>query len=332
MFSIFAEKIFHIKDASEFENATLELFKYHFEHNSIYRNFCNYLDRRPANVASIREIPFLPIQAFRIHKIILTTDYELLFESSTTTSSIVSRHYVAFATLYEKSFTRVFQMFYGDPSAYVILALLPSYLERPNSSLVYMCRKLIELSQHPESGFYLSDFEKLYATLKELSQKHQPAIFIGVSFALLDFAERYQLEYPELIVIETGGMKGRREEIIRKALHETLQQSFIGSSVESEYGMTELLTQAYARDGNHFQSAPWMKVFVRDVNDPISLLPEGKMGVLNIIDLANIYSCPFIATDDIGIVHQDGTFEVLGRLDHAEMRGCNLMYEMSDLL
>lgn len=317
---------------SKFGNLAIKLFQVHFEKNEIYRKFCLQLKVTEKSVKTLMDIPFLPISAFRYHCINVGDQTECIFSSSATTSSNVSSHYVANLSLYNKSLFKAFEKFYGSPSQYVILALLPSYLERPNSSLVYMCNKLIEHSNKPESGFYLDNFDSLFEVLASLAYRKQKTILFGVSFALLDFAQLYKLEFPDLIVIETGGMKGRRPEITRLELHEKLSLSFIGSQIHSEYGMTELLSQAYATDGFNFKPPPWMKVFVRDIYDPLSILDYNKFGAINVIDLANIYSCPFIATDDVGILNKDETFEVQGRLDQAELRGCNLMYEANKLI
>lgn len=319
-------------DDSEFGNLAIKLFQFHFEKNEIYRKFCLQLKVSEKSVKSLLDIPFLPISAFRYHRINIGNQTECIFKSSATTSSNVSCHHVAKLSIYNRSFFKTFEKFYGSPTQYIFLALLPSYLDRSDSSLVYMCNKLIEYSNQPESGFYLDNFDSLFEVLSSLANRKQKTILYGVSFALLDFTQLYKLEFPELIVIETGGMKGRRPEITRLELHEQLRLSLIGSQIHSEYGMTELLSQAYATDGFYFKPPSWMKVFIRDIYDPLSILGYCKFGAINVIDLANIYSCPFIATDDVGILNQDGSFEVQGRLDQAELRGCNLMYEINKLI
>jgi len=309
-----------------FEKIALELFHYHSKYNPVYSSFCKALGVDNNSVNSIIQIPFLPISFFKTTTVLLSGyTPSLIFRSSGTTSRETSSHYIAYPELYKHSFLTHFKTAFGDPEQYTILALLPSYLERQDSSLVYMVNEFIRISGSPHSDFFLYDHRSLFDVLEMLKLNIKKTILIGVSFALLDFLEQYNIHFPELILMETGGMKGRRKEIIRKELHMKLQQGFGVSSVWSEYGMTELLSQAYAKSDGAFSCSPWMKVLVRDKNDPFQLLGVNQSGGLNVIDLANAYSCPFIATDDIGRLNTDNTFEVLGRLDSSNIRGCNTM-------
>ncbi len=313
--------------SEEFEGYCMQVFHYQYQNNSSYHNYCNHLNKTPAKVETVNDIPFLPIQQFK-KEAIKTGDFEaeITFESSGTSQSHnSSQHLVKSCQLYEASFMSAFEYFYGKIEQYCILALLPSYLERSNSSLVYMTQKLIELSQHPQSGFYLYEHQQLYETLLDLRRNKQKTLLIGVSFALLDFSSRFNIpEFPELIVMETGGMKGRKEEIIRKDLHHLLSQGFNQKYIHSEYGMTELLSQAYSKGKGRFKCPPWMKVLIRETDDPFSFVIN-KTGGVNVIDLANIHSCSFIQTDDLGKVYDDESFEIIGRYDQSEIRGCNLM-------
>ena len=319
-------RIFQIGSEEEFNLLTLEIFQYQYQNTPVYREFCDLLKRGPAQVNKIEEIPFLPIELFKFKKVLSKDlDSEFYFSSSGTTDSEVSRHYVADLELYRKSFRSTFDHFYGKADKYCILALLPSYLERKDSSLVFMVDDLISKSNHPLSGFYLNEYLELANLLQKLNADGTPVILIGVSFALLDMASEYPLSLPNTTVIETGGMKGRRKEIIRAELHQQLIDAWGIKSVHSEYGMTELLSQAYAQDEGIFHCPPWMRVLVRDTEDPLKYLDAGKTGGINIIDLANIYSCSFIATQDLGKQQKAGGFEVLGRFDHSDVRGCNLM-------
>jgi phenylacetate-coenzyme A ligase PaaK-like adenylate-forming protein len=322
-----AEKFISPLNEEEFRNIALGLFKFHYSQNKTYSAFCTALSKSPHNVHVMEDIPFLPISFFKSHKILTPPDVEtqLVFESSGTSGTNTSRHYVSFASLYQKSFTKGFEFFFGKPEQYAILSLLPSYLERNNSSLVFMMNHLAELSQNPHSGFYLDQFDLLYKKLKMLRDTKQKTILLGVSFALLDFAASFADDFPQLIVIETGGMKGKREEITREELHGIISNAWGVEQVYSEYGMTELLSQAWSSGKGLFKCPPWMKVLVRDPSDPLSLLPNGKTGGINVIDLANAFSCPFIAVDDTGRRHDDGSFEVTGRFDFATIRGCNTM-------
>jgi hypothetical protein len=284
------------------------------------------MKRTPENVKVLDEIPFLPIEFFKTHHVIVRGKVpEKIFQSSGTTSSVASKHLVANTALYEKSFRLGFEKFYGHPTDYVILALLPSYMERGNSSLVYMADKLISESKKNASGFWLYQMEELYDLLDVLKSGNRKTILLGVTFALLEFAERFKIDFPDLIVMETGGMKGRREELTRDELHRILHIGFGVQHIHAEYGMTELLSQAYSKQMGVFHSPTWMRVFTRDIYEPQYLQMNSSSGALNIIDLANLYSCSFIATEDFGKANADGSFEVNGRIDAAELRGCNLM-------
>jgi acyl-protein synthetase LuxE len=320
----FEDKIFEVNSAS-FTDLALEIFRFQATGNEVYRSYLQALNIDPFSIESIDKIPFLPISFFKTHAVTTGAfEPEVIFESSGTTGSVNSRHLVKSTALYVKSFTRAFELFYGEPARFCILGLLPSYLERSSSSLVMMVHELINASGHPTSGFYLYEHEKLQHTLTEVSAGAQPVLLIGVSFALLDFSERFPLTLHNTIVMETGGMKGRRTELTRMELHQILKQKFSLGAIHSEYGMTELLSQAYSAGDGFFRCPPWMRVVVRDDDDPLSVNQSGK-GILNVIDLANVYSCSFIATDDIGIVYDNGSFEVQGRMDNSDVRGCSLM-------
>ncbi|MDO6431342.1 acyl transferase [Flavitalea sp. BT771] len=303
----------------------LEVFHFQYEHNPLYRSWVDTLGVPPDTVQSLSQIPFLPVSFFKSGEV-RTTDFvpAAVFESSGTTGTGGSRHEVKDLELYKESFIRCFRLFYGLPGDYCIIGLLPAYLERSNSSLVVMVHELIGLSGHPDSGFYLYEHERLQGLLTELEKKGQKTLLIGVTFALLDFAEKYALHLQHTIVMETGGMKGRRKEITRPELHAFLQRRLGVKTVHAEYGMTELLSQAYSAGEGRFRCPPWMKVLVRKEDDPLDVTDRGE-GLLNIIDLANIYSCSFIAVDDIGRIHADGSFEVSGRVDNSDIRGCSLM-------
>ncbi len=320
------EQIFAIDSAEAFEKLALEVFRFQFENNPVYRSFCDLLYKHPADVKTVSDIPFLPIQFFKTHKLLSTQDQILqTFTSSGTTGAITSKHHITDISVYEHSYLKGFQNFYGNIEDYAVLGLLPSYLEREGSSLIYMVNDLIKKSKHPKSGFYLNNYKALAETLKYLEINHQKTLLIGVSFALLDFIERYNFQLQNTIVMETGGMKGRRKEMIRAELHQHLKKGFGVNAIHSEYGMTELLSQAYSKGHGLFECPPWMKVLVRDTEDALTLKPFGTSGGINIIDLANINSCAFIATQDLGKVHNNGQFEIIGRFDHSDIRGCNLM-------
>ncbi|MEO8885822.1 MAG: acyl transferase [Mucilaginibacter sp.] len=319
-------QIFSISNKQEFEVAALKVFKHQAENCAVYRDFIKGLNINPVEITSIQQIPFLPIEFFKSRDVLSSTDnVQVTFTSSGTTGMITSSHKVTDVSWYEDSFRAAFKLFYGDIKDYTILALLPSYLERDGSSLIYMANDLIQQSANPDSGFFLYNHEELAHQLKKQQEAKKPILLIGVTFALLDFVEQYSFNFPELIVMETGGMKGRRKEMIREELHETLCKGFGVDAIHSEYGMTELLSQAYSKGNGIFNCPPWMRVITRDTNDPMSLLNTDKAGGVNVIDLANINSCSFIATQDLGRVYADDSFEVLGRFDNADIRGCNLL-------
>ncbi|WP_298531065.1 acyl transferase [uncultured Algibacter sp.] len=318
--------IFNIKTQAEFEDLALQVFKFQFENNRAYRSFCDLLYKHPSEVKTIEDIPFFPIQFFKTKTIISSTDnIEATFTSSGTTSVETSKHHVTNLDIYTDSFSNGFELFYGPIEDYVVLGLLPSYLERQGSSLVYMVDNMIKKSKHKESGFYLDHTLELSLTLKNLDAQGKKVLLIGVSFALLDLVENSPIHLKNTIIMETGGMKGRRKELIRSELHAILKTGFGVEYIHSEYGMTELLSQAYSNGNGIFNCPPWMQVFTRDTEDALSLQKAGKTGGINIIDLANINSCSFIATQDLGTTHINGSFEVIGRFDNSDIRGCNLM-------
>ena len=318
--------IFNIQSEADFKAVTLAVFKHQFEHNSVYRSFCDLLYKHPSDINTINQIPFLPIEFFKTHTIASTNKAaEAIFTSSGTTGSVVSKHHVSDLEVYKHSFRKGFRSFYGDIEDYTVLALLPSYLERESSSLVYMTNDMIVQSKQAESGFYLHDLEALKDTLISLEAKGQKTILIGVSYALLDLIELHSFNLKHTIVMETGGMKGQRKELVKSELHALLKQGFGVDAIHSEYGMTELLSQAYSKGDGIFETPPWMKVLTRDPEDALSIQPIGRSGGVNIIDLANINSCAFIATQDLGKMRSDGRFEILGRFDQSDIRGCNLM-------
>ena len=319
---------FKFVNEDNFTHYSLKLFDFQVKHNPVYREYVDSIEVDPQTVKKPEDIPFLPISIFK-HREIKTSIWKekCVFESSGTTGMEVSKHYIQDEGFYKDVSTIIFQSFYGDPKDYVILALLPSYLERSNSSLVTMVNHLIKLSKSEHSGFYLSNLGELIERITFLKRSsHRKIILWGVTFALLEFAEACPMDLEGAIIIETGGMKGRGEDIVREEMHEILKLGFNLGSIHSEYGMTELLSQAYSFRDGLFKCPPWMKVYTREINDPFCIINDGQQGVINIIDLANIHSCAFIATDDLGRVHADGTFEVLGRLDNSDMRGCNLLW------
>ncbi|MEI6047362.1 MAG: acyl transferase [Bacteroidota bacterium] len=323
------DRIFNIKNQSDFLQTALEIFDFQYLKNTVYQIFTDSLGRKRKAVDTLARIPFLPVEFFRNHKIVTgNLPVEMIFESSGTTGFSPGRHFINDLSLYEKSFLKTFNLFFGDPVQYLIMALLPSYSERKGSSLVYMADKLIKRSGHPLSGFYNGNIEDLMYVIKRSKEENQKTLFLGVSFALLDLAEKHSPDLSEFIVMETGGMKGRRKELTRLELHNILKEKFNMTSIHSEYGMTELISQAYSKGNGIFYCPPWMKILIRDPQDPLSLYTEtGKTGGINIIDLANINSCSFIATSDLGRLHEDGGFEVLGRFDNSDIRGCNLLVE-----
>ncbi|RIV44116.1 acyl transferase [Flagellimonas pelagia] len=326
MRQINTDRIFSIANSKEFEAMAWEQFRFQYHHNTIYKTFCDLLDKPPSQVGTLLDIPFLPIEFFKTHKVVSSSETpQAIFESSGTTQNTTSKHFVPDLSLYEKSFLKGFSLFYGPVEECCILALLPAYLERKGSSLVYMVNEMVSRSYHPDSGFYLYDLEALHQKLMALEKRGTKTLLIGVSFALLDLAEQFPMKLQNTIIMETGGMKGRRKELIREELHGILTNAFGVPSIHSEYGMTELLSQAYSKGNGLFTTPPWMKIVTRDTEDPLSLQTQGKTGGINIIDLANVYSCSFIATQDLGKTFSEGSFEVLGRFDSSDIRGCNLM-------
>lgn len=315
-------------NADSFNDIALSVFRYQYENNNIYARYTDAIGVLPGMVKTTDAIPFLPISFFKTHAVVsgkLAPEYATtVFESSGTTGELTSRHYIFRPELYEDSLLAGFRQFYGNPDGMAILALLPSYLERKNASLVYMAQTLMQLSGHPANGFYLNEWEQLANTLRQLQDTGTRVLLLGVTFALLDFAAAYPMDLNKVIVMETGGMKGRRAEWTRQQVHQFLKDQWNLPAVASEYGMTELLSQAYALENGVFRPSATMNVLVRDINDPLETSPAGS-GCLNIIDLANLDTCAFIATEDLGRVRPDGSFEVLGRMDHAALRGCSLM-------
>lgn len=317
---------FTITSEEEFEQTALKLFQKQFIENSVYREFCSHLNIKSQKVKTLKDIPFLPIQFFKTHEV-KTGNFspELTFLSSGTTGQVQSQHHVKRLSLYEESFTQAFEYFYGNIEDYVILGLLPSYLEREGSSLIYMVDDFIQKSNFKESGFYLNELDQLSETLIRLDKSGHKILLIGVSFALLDLVEKKSFQLKNTIVMETGGMKGRRKEMIRKELHDVLSKGFGVKHIHSEYGMTELLSQAYSKGESKFECPPHMKILIRDTEDPFHYLENGKTGGINVIDLANVDSCAFIATQDLGKQVNNQAFEILGRFDQSDIRGCNLL-------
>jgi phenylacetate-coenzyme A ligase PaaK-like adenylate-forming protein len=319
-------KIFNIQTPEDFKQVAFSVFRHQFENNKVYRSFCDLLYIHPSDVHTLEDIPFLPIEFFKSKKIISSLEeVQEVFTSSGTTGSVTSKHYVSDIEFYKESYLKGFAHFYGNIEDYAVLALLPNYLERKGSSLVYMVADLIQRSKNKKSGFYLNNIEELAKKLIKIDQKGQKTLLIGVSFALMDLIEKCQFELKNTIIMETGGMKGRRKELVRNELHALLQQGFGVKNIHSEYGMTELLSQGYSNGNGVFETPPWMKVITRDPEDALSIQKNGKTGGINIIDLANYNSCAFIATQDLGKVHQNGTFEIIGRFDNSDIRGCNLL-------
>lgn len=318
--------IFNINSEESFLNLALEVFNYQYKNNTTYNQFCKLLNTSPKEVHKVTEIPFLPIEFFKSQHI-KTGNFEeqVTFLSSGTTGKTQSKHFIKDVTIYEKSYSQAFQQFYGHIEDYCVLALLPSYMEREGSSLIYMMDDLIKKSKHPKSGFFLKNEQLLIKNLQFLTKNKQKTILFGVSFALLDLAEKYEIDLSDIIIMETGGMKGRREELTRQELHAIYKKSFNVENIHSEYGMTELLSQAYSKGNGVFETPSWMKILIRDINDPFNIFTNNKTGGINVIDLANIHSCSFIATQDLGKQNQDNTFEVLGRFDNSDIRGCNLL-------
>lgn len=327
------QDIFTISSQKQFEKIALKVFRFQYENNLVYQEFCDFLKVDKQSVKTLQQIPFLPIQFFKNHNVVSNTnEIQETFTSSGTTGMFTSKHLVTDVSLYEQSYRNAFSEFYGNIEDYAILALLPSYLERSGSSLIYMVKDLIELSNNEHSGFYLHNYDDLITKLVELDNSGQNVILIGVTYALLDIVEKQKFQLKNTIIMETGGMKGKRKELIREELHEILCDGFGVSSIHSEYGMTELLSQAYSLGNGIFECPTWMQILIRDTEDALTYVNNGKTGGINVIDLANINSCSFIATQDLGKKYpnqpagrQAGSFEVLGRFDNSDIRGCNLM-------
>ncbi|MFD1628393.1 acyl transferase [Pseudopedobacter beijingensis] len=316
--------VFNINSEQEFNKVAIEVYEFQKHNIPVYGDFVNNL--KINKIKHYSQIPFLPIQFFKSHQIIKpATNPDIIFSSSGTTGTQTSKHFVQNVDWYIKSYRKAFAHFYGDIADICMIALLPNYLERDGSSLIYMIDDLIQQSKHPDSGFLLYEHDILFEKLNRLKKSGQKTILVGVTYALLDFIEKHQLNFPELIVMETGGMKGKRKEMVREELHQALCNGFGVENIHSEYGMTELLSQAYSFGKGVFKSPNWMKILIRDINDPLTTLTNNKTGGINVIDLANIYSCSFIATQDLGKVLSHNTFEVLGRFDNSDIRGCNLL-------
>ncbi len=323
---ITATDIFTISSQKQFEKTALKIFRFQYENNSVYKEFCDLLKTNPQKVKSLHQIPFLPIQFFKNREVVSNNNpVQTTFTSSGTTGAITSRHLVTDVSIYEESYRKGFSQFYGNIENYVILALLPSYLEREGSSLIHMVEDLIQLTNNSDSGFYLNNHDELIQKLIELDEAGQNVILIGVTYALLDLIEKQTFQLQNTIIMETGGMKGKRREMIREELHEQLCSGFGVSAIHSEYGMTELLSQAYSLGNGVFECPSWMQIHIRDTEDALTYINDGKTGGINVIDLANINSCSFIATQDLGKKYPNNSFEVLGRFDNSDIRGCNLM-------
>ena len=322
------KEIFSIESSAQFNALALKIFKMQAANCSVYKTYIHHLKVNPEGIKNIEQIPFLPISFFKSHAILSNKEsIQITFNSSGTTGMAQSSHHVTDVKLYEQSYLQAFNQFYGSIEEYCFLALLPSYQERTGSSLIYMVDDLIQKSKNEQSGYFLYNHDELFDTLQSLKKRKQKTVLIGVTYALLDFIEQYKVDFPDLIVMETGGMKGRRKEMIREELHEILTKGFGVKSIHSEYGMSELLSQAYSLGDGIFNCPAWMQVLIRDTNDPLSLVANGKTGGINVIDLANINSCSFIATQDLGKINNDNSFEVLGRFDNADIRGCNLLVQ-----
>ncbi len=324
--SDFFSRVF-VSDLNEqsFKNLALEAFQFQYKNNMIYRQFVNYLRKNLTEIKEIEDIPFLPVQFFKKNKISSSEEYDIIFTSSGTSGMEESKHYVKDLSIYKKSFEKCFDYFFGNVEDYCILALLPSYLERSGSSLVFMIDELIKKSKHPLSSFHLHDKENLITIINELKDRKQKTLLFGVTYALLDLAENNIELNDNFLVMETGGMKGKRKEMIKEELHEQLKSKFKINKIYSEYGMTELLSQAYSKSDGIFETPPWMKVIIKEITDPSLICGINKTGVLNVIDFANWYSCPFIATQDLGKKIDENQFELLGRIDNSDIRGCNLL-------
>jgi len=322
----FLEQPFTINGPEDFNAAALRLFYLHAEKNPVYRGFLNARSIDPASARSVEAVPFMPIGFFRNHRVLLDgCDPAVIFTSSGTTDAVTSTHYVPWPSLYERSFMTSFRATYGDLSRWRVLALLPAYLERPGSSLVYMAQKMIEATGDPLSGTYLNQYSQLAEILRQSEAERKPTLLLGVTFALLDLAEQFPMPLQHTVIMETGGMKGRRPEIVREDLHRILKTAFRAKSIHSEYGMTELLSQAWSQGDGIYRCPPWMRIRNSEVNDPFASAEQGRTGGIDVIDLCNVASCPFLSTQDLGRQYADGSFEVLGRFDNSDVRGCNLM-------
>jgi len=323
-----SKELFSVSDQRSFEALSLEIFHYQVRKNEVYGCFVANLGLDIEHIKDFKNIPYLPIEFFKSQKIVCGDALpEVIFSSSGTSGMVQSQHLVNDVSIYVESYRKAFQLFYGNIKDYALLALLPSYQEREGSSLIYMIDDLLKQSQEEKSGYFLYDHHALKQSLEDLKKSKTPTILIGVTYALLDFVEGHQIEFPELIVMETGGMKGKRKELLRAELHEILCTGFGVKSIHSEYGMTELLSQAYSKGNGIFYCPPWMKISVRDTNDPLSLLGYEETGGINIIDFANVNSCSFLATQDLGKTYSNGSFEILGRFDTSDIRGCNLLVQ-----
>ena len=323
---IHPQDIFSISSQKQFEKIALKVFRFQYDNNLVYQEFCQFLNVDKSAVKSLKQIPFLPIQFFKSHNVVSSTaPVEETFTSSGTTGMITSKHFVTDVSVYEKSFQLAFSEFYGNIEDYVVLALLPSYLERTDSSLIYMVEHLIKSTNNAQSGFYLHNYDELASKLIKLDKSGQNILLIGVTYALLDLIEKQNFQLKNTIIMETGGMKGKRKEIIREELHQKLCNGFGVTSIHSEYGMTELLSQAYSFGEGIFECPSWMQILIRDTEDALTYIEDGRTGGVNVIDLANINSCSFIATQDLGKKYPNNSFEILGRFDNSDIRGCNLM-------
>lgn len=320
----FKKSLFSITNEN-FDQYALDLFRYQAEHNLIYKSFLHHLQINPSKIKKVKHIPFLPIEFFKKH-IIKTSSFQekTIFQSSGTTGEQTSNHYIEDISFYLKNCQTIFESFYGDISNYTVLALLPAYLERKNSSLVLMADDFIKKSKCDFSGFYLYNIDDLQHTLKQCMKDQKKILLLGVTFALIDFAEKYPMSLQNTVIMETGGMKGRKKEMIRSDVHTLLKSAFHVQNIHSEYGMTELLSQGYSKGNGIFETPPWLQIHLREIDDPFSINNQQRYGAINIIDLANIDSCAFIATQDLGKLSSKG-FEIIGRIDNSDIRGCNLL-------
>jgi hypothetical protein len=322
------ERILTVYNTTGFNELALEVFRFQYENCVVYREFADALSRNPGNVNRVADIPFIPVEFYQTREVICSGMEPVIeFQSSGTTGSMHGRHLLADPDLYDLSLIKGFSQVYGNPAAFTFAALTPGPEEKPHSSLIYMIAKLMHQNRKHRHGFFLNDTESLKSRLSGYEPAPGKTMLIGLTYALLDFAEMYPGDYPGLIIVETGGMKGRRKEITRTELHCRLKEAFSSAVIHSEYGMTELLSQAWSKQDGIFSTPPWMKVMIREVNDPFCCSQPGRTGGISIIDLANLYSCSFIATQDLGRVKEDGRFEVLGRFDSSDLRGCSLMIQ-----